>query len=609
MARTITLGNHRLFIALDVLGDVRELCWPLVGSPNHLAGNRIRLGVWIDGDFSWLSSESWSRKQSFEPQSNTGTTNYESHHLGITIAVSDVVERNRDCWHRDVQVTNLRNHRREIRLFQSQCLKINETDIGDTAFFHSSSDSVVHFKQDVWLALSGKSSKAGIFQYATGLAGLPEWDGTWRDAEDGELAGKPIEQGSVDSTFSVRDWVEPGETAEFSINFNCGHLLEDVVKPAKREPSREQEIEPAIWIDSPSFSPEVRRLLHASLSIVKAHTGSKGQIIAAIDSDIMESNRSNYGYVWMRDACLTGRTMAELGDPNTRKLLDFLPETENDNFLWQKYNSDGTRGSTWHPHTGSSLPYQLDETALTIWHYCHLLQGAPDQRGAERVIGWTNLLADSIDAEGRPPSGWDLWEEREGIHFWTVATILEALRTAEAAFPEHSPKWHQAREKLDLFVQEHFLGHDSVPRRLFLSNGQWTADETVDASSLAGAMFYKEFPRSLVTSSYESVKSHLLTETHVRGVARYEGDYYCRVREGYPGNPWIVCTMWLARAEVMLGLSDGMEWLEWATRHALETYALPEQIHPDTGEPLSVCPLVWSHAEVLETARLIARGK
>jgi GH15 family glucan-1,4-alpha-glucosidase len=35
--------------------------------------------------------------------------------------------------------------------------------------------------------------------------------------------------------------------------------------------------------------------------------------------------------------------------------------------------------------------------------------------------------------------------------------------------------------------------------------------------------------------------------------------------------------------------------------HALPSGVLSEQINPSTGAPLSVTPLVWSHAELINT--------
>ncbi|MDI6810710.1 MAG: glycoside hydrolase family 15 protein [archaeon] len=44
-----------------------------------------------------------------------------------------------------------------------------------------------------------------------------------------------------------------------------------------------------------------------------------------------------------------------------------------------------------------------------------------------------------------------------------------------------------------------------------------------------------------------------------------------------------------------------MDILNWVAAHALSTGILSEQIHPYTGEPLSVSPLSWSHAEFIDT--------
>jgi hypothetical protein len=67
-------------------------------------------------------------------------------------------------------------------------------------------------------------------------------------------------------------------------------------------------------------------------------------------------------------------------------------------------------------------------------------------------------------------------------------------------------------------------------------------------------------------------------------------------------EPWFVCTMWLARyrlrlAQIREDLAAGLKLLEWAARRALPSGTMAEQLHPYTGEPLSVSPLTWSHAE------------
>jgi GH15 family glucan-1,4-alpha-glucosidase len=90
------------------------------------------------------------------------------------------------------------------------------------------------------------------------------------------------------------------------------------------------------------------------------------------------------------------------------------------------------------------------------------------------------------------------------------------------------------------------------------------------------------------------------------GLARYEGDYYFRRHEKLPGNPWIICTCWLAQHYIMAAttpeeLKKPLEMIDWVCRQACSTGVLPEQIDAVTGEHLSVSPLTWSHAEFVKT--------
>jgi GH15 family glucan-1,4-alpha-glucosidase len=40
-----------------------------------------------------------------------------------------------------------------------------------------------------------------------------------------------------------------------------------------------------------------------------------------------------------------------------------------------------------------------------------------------------------------------------------------------------------------------------------------------------------------------------------------------------------------------------MELIKWATKNALPSGALAEQLDPYSGKPISATPLLWSHAE------------
>jgi len=95
-------------------------------------------------------------------------------------------------------------------------------------------------------------------------------------------------------------------------------------------------------------------------------------------------------------------------------------------------------------------------------------------------------------------------------------------------------------------------------------------------------------------------------------MARYENDYYHQVEKldttRVPGNPWFICTLWLARYRILRArtgaeLSGGRDLIEWAAKRAFPSGVMAEQLHPYTGEPLSVSPLTWSHAAYVSAVR------
>ena len=109
-----------------------------------------------------------------------------------------------------------------------------------------------------------------------------------------------------------------------------------------------------------------------------------------------------------------------------------------------------------------------------------------------------------------------------------------------------------------------------------------------------------------------ALRERLRVQTEAGGVARYEGDGYHRIAEvsdeRVPGNPWIICTLWLAehtiaRATTAAELQEALDVVRWVRSKASSSLVLPEQIDPYDGSPLSVAPLTGSHAQVVSVVR------
>ena len=105
------------------------------------------------------------------------------------------------------------------------------------------------------------------------------------------------------------------------------------------------------------------------------------------------------------------------------------------------------------------------------------------------------------------------------------------------------------------------------------------------------------------------MERRILNTSPTGGVLRYENDNYFLTKRQYKGNPWIVSTLWLAQYYFNVGKEDqGNELLDWCLKRELPSAVLSEQFDPEDGTPLGVTPLVWSHAEVVNTLLDIAKS-
>ncbi len=107
---------------------------------------------------------------------------------------------------------------------------------------------------------------------------------------------------------------------------------------------------------------------------------------------------------------------------------------------------------------------------------------------------------------------------------------------------------------------------------------------------------------SRVAQTAKIIESNLLNTSPIGGVIRYENDNYFRSKSQYRGNPWAVSSLWLGRYYSSIGRKDDAEKLiTWTMNRELSTGVLSEQYDPEDGQTLGVAPLVWSHAEMINS--------
>jgi GH15 family glucan-1,4-alpha-glucosidase len=61
---------------------------------------------------------------------------------------------------------------------------------------------------------------------------------------------------------------------------------------------------------------------------------------------------------------------------------------------------------------------------------------------------------------------------------------------------------------------------------------------------------------------------------------------------------WLIA---VAKTEEELKQAESM--IEWAIEHSLPSGMMAEQLHPYTGDPISVTPLTWSHSTFVKVVQ------
>jgi GH15 family glucan-1,4-alpha-glucosidase len=302
---------------------------------------------------------------------------------------------------------------------------------------------------------------------------------------------------------------------------------------------------------------------------------------------------------------------------------------KNHSYMLQKYLPNGSVASNviaWIDADGRPrLPVQEDETALVLIAARNHYERSGDLEFAstlyhKMITSMANFLVDFRDSRtGLPLPSQDLWEERQGVHAFTVATVWRALRDA-ADFTELFAEPALTRQYLDAADEirrgaEAYLYDESAGRFArsvrFDKDGLPNRDMVLDASLAAlpyFGMFEADDPR--IVSTMKAVEAKLTVPGAHGGLARFEGDTYqlrnSRSDSTGAGNPWFLCTLWLAqyqllRAKGLEDLSGPLAILERVSGAALPSGVLAEQTDPASGEPAGATPLTWAHGTFVLT--------
>ncbi|TMG60128.1 MAG: glycoside hydrolase family 15 protein [Chloroflexi bacterium] len=644
MPRSLVLGNGNSLIGLDATYTVRDIFFPRVGEANHTMGNECRTGFYIDGRFAWLDDGAWQRKFGYAEDSLVSDVTLSHPGLGITVRFEDFLDLARNWFIRNVTVTSSAGFG-VGRVFFHYDWFIEGSDIGNTVLYEPRHRGVIAYKANRYFMIGGQcGADYGISTWANGKKGNGA-EGTWVDAEDGVLGKNPIEQGSVDCTVGFDLGAAGPDQARNLTHWLCmGTRLSEVTTYGQdlivgKGPDTYRTRTLTYWqvwsekdhrhIDQDLGQPATD-LYRRSVLTARTHVDNRGAIIASTDFDITKFARDTYAYAWPRDGALVANALDRAGHEDvTRQFFTFCQQSlVEEGYFLHKYTPYGQPGSSWLPwidsHGVRTLPVQEDETGLVLWS---LWQHYRIHQNLDFVVGlYTALVVPAADwmvsyfdeRNGLLMPSWDLWEERWGVHAFTVGSVWGGLDAARnfadlfgdvASYVRYRDAAERLREASDTHLYSAELGR--FPRRIAVEDDESVTVDTVLDSALYGLWRFGMYSAddSRIVDTMKAIATQLANGAECGGIARYTDDYYFKVESDtrkVPGNPWFMCTMWLAQWYIATArsaddLKPARDIINWVVAHQMPGGLLSEQLDPNTGAPLSVSPLTWSHAEFIVT--------
>ncbi|HUD81748.1 MAG TPA: glycoside hydrolase family 15 protein [Patescibacteria group bacterium] len=637
MGRPVILSNGQLTVGLNESGIVNDFYYPYVGLENLSNARKTghKIGVWVENQFSWIDSGEWKIDIDFESDALVSQTSMQNDNLKVLLTTNDFVDHQYNVFCRRITITNQADRPREIRLFLHQVFEISRAGRADTALYVPDDNYILDYKGRYSLLIYGQNTDGKSFdQFAIGNYAIENKEGTYKDAEDGELSGSPVEHGGVDSVIRFPVNLNSGESAQIDYwiiaadsQYNAEkiqHLFKKDTLEKRLDYTRQYWRE---WLSVGAdkmhgLSRDDLEISKKSLMIIKAHIDKRGGIIASCDSSIYNYGRDYYSYVWPRDGAYAIWPLIRLGyHEEAKRFFEFCRDIlTTDGYLMHKYQPDRAIGSTWHPllhGRRKELAIQEDETAIVVYMIGEYLSHTNDVDFVFSLYSTFiqpagKFMASFIDeSTGLPHASYDLWEEKFLTNTYTAAVTYQALIVAaelaeKFEYPDDAISWRDASDKILSKFDTFYNQQTQSYRKGFLLNegGVLDFDETLDVSSMYGVMLYigNSIDVSMLKNTVTAIEQKLLDISPSGGSPRYEHDHYFESNTPYMGNPWFVTTLWLAQYYIRNNQPDkARHYVEWTKQHALRSKVLSEQVNPSDGAPISVTPLIWSHAELLNT--------
>ncbi|MCS7106426.1 MAG: hypothetical protein NZ942_03855, partial [Candidatus Aenigmarchaeota archaeon] len=368
-----------------------------------------------------------------------------------------------------------------------------------------------------------------------------------------------------------------------------------------------------------SNSNKMTGIIKVALETITKNIGKNYSLIAASEGPGIE--HKEYFHVWPRDAFFVALELANFDEKTAKKIAEFVLNLPTDNGLfYQRYEVDGKPDpNAWCNGDGNR---QLDQDALRFVVVSRIKGLKFDWKKLKESY---KALLEQV--KSKKPSV-DVWEQKKGYFFYTTASLVWGLISAEKIFGKNEEQEKILKELIESL--ESF--YDSKLKSFVKS----PSERIVDLEVVLGLnvlfeceleIFKKREFLEKVLLTLKRIEEELCVKVKdVRIPLRYKEDFWNgeTVSEKGSGRPWPMGCAFIAQAYSHLAknafeieaydiafkaLKKAKRWFEYIKK-VPNLHIFPEQIDFDGSLPkYSPRPLTWCATEFIKAERVYLETK
>ncbi len=634
------IGNKNITASFSKYGELIRLYYPLPDYRQY--SDFFHVGVKInDSNIIYLHYDvNNTYNQYYNEKSNVLNTEIENGYFKLKVKQTDCVMLNQDVVLKKYTFKNDNTIDLAVKfLVHSSVISSYNNMAGGMI----ENNALIQYSHNFTCAIF---SKENLYKY--------QLNDVERNISSGEIFDKDYIGMSKDSAISYDlGTLKPGEEREFTLimyfKYNEGNMkdvVDKITKLKRIDVNKEIEKIDKYWNkylaehdtlklkkDGTDFMNKLINVYNRTILFMPLLLNEKtGALTASLEVDEERDKCGKYAYCWPRDAVMMYNKLDHLnfGEWTEKFYSVFLKETQCKNGMWeQRFYSDGRLAPCW--------GYQIDETAIVVWeayeHYklkekrtgkkdkkflkdnLKMLESAMKflEKYIDNILGKEEKedlvrieLEQKYNYKDRDEIykhlSYDLWEENEGVHLYSLSAIFGAFSAMINIYGELSEYFANNRLKQDDIILckaryenylreiKQYILNNLVDnnRKVLLRN---KTDRLTDISLLGSVIPFGVFEpeEKIITNTVEQI--NMTIRTYLGGYLRFQDDRYIG-----GNNPWIIATAWMGMYYKKIGDKvKANECLEFIVNSANPLGILPEQSNSDLNRTW-VIGLGWSHA-------------